>query len=604
MKAEQTDFLSFIDIFDMKENEFHIEGWAAFVYEETYTAPEQFILQVNDRVLAITPPNFPRSDVSNFLKSSTTSFGFKICCSTLNKEQNIINGDIISISCTLNGIQKSIFKKTIDDSHIKETFTISSFTKKDMPTNSVECHSNIENIKEDSTHIYVSGWACLSSPNNDIEKIAVIDTQKMIGIGYALIPISRMDVQKIFPEAQTNSGFSFKIPKKIFAGDPFNDLMFYGIVNGGIAYTKICGIRNMLCLEPFFEAKNKRFLSIEKLQFIDITLTHRCNLSCKYCCMRGKHHMETKIADAKKIDVKSILKVMRSTQVKVNEWQMSSIGEMSMHPQWTEIADRISEESNLAILSNFSKPMNTHEINTLAKSKKIIVSIDTANPKDHSKIREGSNLARIVSNLVRIKNIAREQQRAIPQITIATVVSKPCIPFLPALAVLAVSLEAVGMLIQDISIEEAVAQDIDGIDFSIDTMDSTEKDNLYSSISTMLKILDKNGISYDLYGALRNFISTENNHTTASSKQTKKCLMPWKQMMLGIDMNMNPCGYIDCVGICTDQTDINHIINGKRMQAIRYGLLTGNLEPCCTSCRYGLMCSLEELEDAVTEWIN
>lgn len=605
MKTATNNFCGFIDIFDMTKNKIHIEGWAAFELEGTYAEPEQFILKINGKTLEITPPNFLRSDVNSFLNVPHDAiFGFTMSSNIPNEKNFFTSGETITVICNFGGLEKVILQKIITTDDQKETFNTASFNKEDMPTSAIECYSNIDKIEQYDAHTYISGWACINSADCSIKRIAIVDMQKMVGIGYASLLDSRIDVQEKFPFAQVNSGFSFKIPKSVFSGDPLNDLMFYGIISDGLSYTKIGGLRNMLCLDPFFDVdKTRAFLSVEKLQFIDVTLTHRCNLSCKYCCMRGKHHMNTKVANAKKIDVKNLLEIMSSMHIKVDEWQISSIGEMSMHPQWTEIADKISAVSNLAILSNFSKPMSEHEINALAKSKRIMVSIDTANPKDHSEIREGSNLARIVSNLIRVKNAAREQKRAIPSINIATVVSRPVIPFLPALAVLAVSLEATGMLMQDISTEESVASDIDEINFVIDELENSERDELYNNISLALKILKKNDIECVLYGSLRNFIYKENSKTTAN-KKTKKCLMPWKQMMLGIDMNLNPCGYIDCVGICSDQTDINKIINGKRMQAIRYGLLTGNLEPCCASCRHGLLCSLEELETAVKKWIN
>ena len=267
-----------------------------------------------------------------------------------------------------------------------------------------------------------------------------------------------------------------------------------------------------------------------------------------------------------------------------------------------ELADAIREKTPFTILSNFCKRFSEEELLMLARAKYLTISLDTTDRALLKRIRTGADPVRIVKNIGAVRDAAAKAGLPAPYVNLSTVVSPPVVPYLPSLALLAVALKINHILIQDVSMDDAVPGMAEDLALSTVGDDASLK----TSLTDMLDILRRNGIMYTLLGGLRRFdASPQENSTEAAQpegiweKKTTLCLAPWTRLYLGIDGNVNPCAHIASVGYLSEKSSLPAVCNGPRMQAIRRGLLTGELEHCCAVCRFGSPCTVEKLVDRI-----
>ena len=489
---------------------------------------------------------------------------------------------------------------------MENTFREMLFSSNEFPSQNGHGQSHMDVLLVSGQNISVSGWAFFEATDLIISKIAILDITTQQGLGFADISVERKDVQDVYKNAPALCGFQFLIPRELCPDDPEHSLMFYGIDSTEKVYMKIYGIYRMLPIMPFRRPHENisediaKYLIVSKLAWVDITATHHCNIDCTYCCLRGKHH------DSADADIEKLLNIITVANGFVGYWQMSCLGEITMYPYWLTLAKKIYETQPFSILSNFCKKFNDEELLMLAKAKYLTISIDTTDRNLHKIIRKGSDVARIVSNIVLVKKIAQKANLPIPIIDLSTVVSRKVIPYLPSLAILAVSLDARHVLVQDISTEDAA--DTSSDELSITNIPNFEEKILKKNMQDMLTIFKDFNILYTLLGSLRRFDAKyiNNNSLQADSKtsQTKMCLAPWQRMYIGLKGEVVPCAHIGSVGYIKDNCDLKEIVNGVRMQAIRKGLLTGELEECCAVCRYGKPCNVDELINRIDYYKN
>lgn len=473
----------------------------------------------------------------------------------------------------------------------------------ELPVNSISGHANMETCEIRGEHVLLSGWVVSGEGFSPVTRIAVVDSAKGVGIGYIAIDVERPDVKAVYPFAPLVSGYNAILPADLCGADPVNTLMLYGITDDASSFMDIPGLGAMLSLPPFFDPRQEvapellPYLTADKLVWADIVATHRCNIDCRYCCLRDKH-------DAREdADIETLLQRMNTGEdFTVGYWQMSNLGEITTYPRWLELADAIREKTPFTILSNFCKRFSEEELLMLARAKYLTISLDTTDRALLKRIRTGADPVRIVKNIGAVRDAAAKAGLPAPYVNLSTVVSPPVVPYLPSLALLAVALKINHILIQDVSMDDAVPGMAEDLALSTVGDDASLK----TSLTDMLDILRRNGIMYTLLGGLRRFdASPQENSTEAAQpegiwgKKTKLCLAPWTRLYLGIDGNVNPCAHIASVGYLSEKSSLPAVCNGPRMQAIRRGLLTGELEHCCAVCRFGSPCTVEKLVDRI-----
>lgn len=485
---------------------------------------------------------------------------------------------------------------TLPPSFVPQTFT-------DLPGRSVPGHSNMETCTVRDGRVLLSGWAVSDEGFPPITRIAVVDAVKGVGIGFIEINVERPDVRAVYSFAPFVSGYNAALPVELCGPDPVNGLMLYGLTDDVSCRMDIPGLGAMLALPSFFDPTQGLapellpYLTTDRLIWADIVATHRCNIDCRYCCLRGKH---TAVEDA---DLETLLRRMDTgDDFTVGYWQMSNLGEITIYSHWLELVNAIRRKTPFTILSNFCKRFSDEELLMLARAKYLTISLDTTDRALLKSIRTGADPVRIVKNMEAVRGAAAKAGLPPPHINLSTVVSRPVVPYLPSLALLAVALKINHMLLQDVSAEDAVPGMADDL-----TLSPSEDAALAASMGDMLDILRRNGVQYTLLGPLRRFASRQEKYGGTVrggiwGKKTKLCLAPWTRLYLGIGGNVNPCAHIASVGCLSEQTTLAAVANGPRMQALRRGLLSGELEGCCAACRFGSPCTVEKLVDRIAQY--
>lgn len=482
------------------------------------------------------------------------------------------------------------------------SFAPQTFTE--LPVNSISGHANMETCEIRGEHVLLSGWVVSGEGFSPVTRIAVVDSAKGVGIGYIAIDVERPDVKAVYPFAPLVSGYNAVLPADLCGADPVNTLMLYGITDDASSFMGIPGLGAMLSLPPFFDPRQEvapellPYLTADKLVWADIVATHRCNISTAVIAACG-----TNIRQGRTRISKLCSSGMNTGEdFTVGYWQMSNLGEITTYPRWLELADAIREKTPFTILSNFCKRFSEEELLMLARAKYLTISLDTTDRALLKRIRTGADPVRIVKNIGAVRDAAAKAGLPAPYVNLSTVVSPPVVPYLPSLALLAVALKINHILIQDVSMDDAVPGMAEDLALSTVGDDASLK----TSLTDMLDILRRNGIMYTLLGGLRRFdASPQENSTEAAQpkgiwgKKTKLCLAPWTRLYLGIDGNVNPCAHIASVGYLSEKSSLPAVCNGPRMQAIRRGLLTGELEHCCAVCRFGSPCTVEKLVDRI-----
>lgn len=482
-----------------------------------------------------------------------------------------------------------------------------------LPSHSIRGHSNMEVCETRDDHVLLSGWATAAEGFPPLSHIAVVNAAKNEGIGYAEINVERPDVQAVLPFAPLVSGYRFTLPYASCCPDPVNDLLLYGVTNDFSHYMDIPGLGGMLPLPPFYNPRQNLeqnllpYLTTKQLSWADITATHRCNIDCRYCCLRGRH---TSTDDT---PLETLIQYIdTSDDFAVGYWQMSNLGEITIYPRWLELVENIRKKSPFTILSNFCKRFSDEELMMLARAKYLTISLDTTDRTLLKSIRTGADPVRIVKNIEAVRAAAAKAGLASPHINLSTVVSRPVVPYLPSLALLAVVLNVNHVLLQDVSPEDAVSGMADDLILSPNVFSQAEAIILKDNMKNMLDILKQNDISVTLMASLRRFASKEDNLKNidtvqpdlSTKKKTKLCLAPWFRVYIGINGNVNPCAHIASVGKISKQTSLKTVVNGLRMQSIRRGLLTGEFENCCATCRFGFPCTVKELIGRIEYYRN
>lgn len=481
------------------------------------------------------------------------------------------------------------------------SFAPQTFTE--LPVNSISGHANMETCEIRGEHVLLSGWVVSGEGFPPVTRIAVVDSVKGVGIGYIAIDVERPDVKAVYPFAPLVSGYNAVLPADLCGADPVNALMLYGITDDASSFMDIPGLGNMISLPPFFDPRQGiapellSYLTTDSLVWADIVATHHCNLACRYCILRDNH---TARKDA---DIETLLqRVDTGDDFTVGYWQMSNMGEITTYPRWLELTDAIRKKTPFTILSNFCKRFSEEELLMLARAKYLTISLDTTDRALLKRIRTGADPARIVENIGSVRDAATKAGLPAPRINLSTVVSAPVVPYLPSLALLAVALKINHILIQNVTMENAMPGMAEDLALSTVGDDASLK----TSLTDMLDILRRNGIMYTLLGELRRFDDSPQEKSTEAAqpegiwgKKTKLCLAPWTRLYLGIDGNVNPCCDIASVGCLSEKSTLQTVCNGPRMQAIRRGLLTGELEHCCAVCRFGSPCTVQKLVDRI-----
>ena len=158
------------------------------------------------------------------------------------------------------------------------------------------------------------------------------------------------------------------------------------------------------------------------LNHIAFTFTNRCNLRCVYC-PQGSHPDDFH-ADTPDQQINSIINFVLLNKIPIVS--IGYYGETTMISGWAAYCERLLNAGvNLRIVSNFSYPLETDELEALARFARIEVSIDTVDPAALKRIRKAADVRLIVYNTQRLQAHAALRGLPMPEIVWTGVLCEP-----------------------------------------------------------------------------------------------------------------------------------------------------------------------------------
>ncbi len=266
------------------------------------------------------------------------------------------------------------------------------------------------------------------------------------------------------------------------------------------------------------ELENKEIILKSLPRRLVLELTNMCNLNCIMCGRNAADFKPTVF----KMEWFRYLEQLFDT---VEEVTLMGWGEPTVHPNFEEMLSIINKHSakkyfctNGMRLDKLKNPIFDNHVDLIG------VSVDGAKSQTNDKIRKGSDLNHIISNLQQIQNKKHALGVAYPYINFVFCAMKSNINELPDLVKLAASIG-----LQEVKVVYLTAFDCKLADETLwDSMDMVRE-----VFNKALELGDKLGVSIKLPHLVGEDPAGNNYH--------KDCFVGWRDFFLGSDGFVRPC---------------------------------------------------------------
>jgi hypothetical protein len=352
--------------------------------------------------------------------------------------------------------------------------------------------------------------------------------------------------------------------------------------------------------------------SFFKARLLTIELTSLCNLKCTYCSVshpdyRGQNSplTETDIIEL-------------SEQLTCKNIQLHLHGESTVRNDWAELCRSLTSKGfEISLLSNLSKHFTDFEISVLAELD-LWVSIDTVENDRFKKIRRGSELGEVLTNMLRI-NAYRRKLNIQRQYKWNSVLCQETISKLPQLIEVASELNV--RFISFCNLTE-----IKGLEGATSIWKVPDQiPGVLEKLKNIVQLLEHYKIGYEFQGLpeLRelqtlSIRSLDRNTTGVAARrshpfqitqaisypqelkpgQTRLCLDPWSRAVVHADLGVALCERMPPVTKLSGR-DLKRAVLCDEAEHYRLGLLSESIPEACRSCskrpaveRYQLLESL------------
>ncbi|MCI9122822.1 MAG: radical SAM protein [Eubacterium sp.] len=247
-------------------------------------------------------------------------------------------------------------------------------------------------------------------------------------------------------------------------------------------------------------------------------LTNACNLNCVMCGRNAANFKPTRFD----MDVFKSFEPMMDT---VEEVTLMGWGEPTIHPNFIEMLEIINRHdarkyfcTNGMSLQKIKNAIFDFNVDVFA------VSLDGATNETNSRIRQGSDIAKITSDLKEIVQIKKARGLKYPWINFVFCAMKSNIHELPDLVRLAaaIGIEEVKVVYLTVFEEELLHESL-----------WDEKDLVRNTFQEAIQIGNKLGIVLKLPHYIGEDVAGENYH--------KDCYVTWRDFFLGSDGYVRPC---------------------------------------------------------------
>lgn len=297
-------------------------------------------------------------------------------------------------------------------------------------------------------------------------------------------------------------------------------------------------------------------------------------------------------------DLIAMLKERRPGTVLVN-----GHGETSLVPGWHEYCNKLLDAGiRLHIISNFARPFEPDEIETLSRFKLITISIDTANPDLLKKTRRKVDLRNILYNHARVKacgvrNVLA-QMGSQPGFTFSCVVHQDNYATIPELMLMGFGMGVEGYTFCNLT---KYADVPDGQNVRpLGDMPVEDCRRALAIFDWAKQVGGNVGANVEiipgLIDSLREKVATgtaqlaDRGNAKIFCKepgpgQTRDCLDPWQMLIVeSKDGVVRPCCWHKPIGNVSAPGDAIGIIDSEPAQRLRFEISTGRPDAQCRIC--------------------
>lgn len=318
------------------------------------------------------------------------------------------------------------------------------------------------------------------------------------------------------------------------------------------------------------------FTDIEPV-FANIEITTLCSLSCRYC---AKSWLPVRGEDMPWETFRVILGLLPHSY----RLTLVGLGEPLLHPRVTDmVREAALQQQRVALVTNglnLDKELSRELIGAGLSS--ITFSLDAANQELASRLRPGSDLARIVEN---IRGFIECLDSAPLATSVFTAVSKESVSSLRELAGLVAGLGVQAWMLTDINFSENQEHSLRSLPFD-EHLSFSIKEALSHAFSKKLPVLSVRGLEeFGLDKRTRDYLLLPPRKLWECSPSHCHCLSPWQTIAVGVRGEVSIC---DCqpeisLGNILNET-LSRIWNGELMQNHRRSMRTGFPPGACVVC--------------------
>ncbi|MGZ7079434.1 MAG: radical SAM/SPASM domain-containing protein [Thermoanaerobaculia bacterium] len=339
----------------------------------------------------------------------------------------------------------------------------------------------------------------------------------------------------------------------------------------------------------------EELVSSRKTDTVFLELTSRCNLRCVYCAVSQPTYRGIDLA----LDgFDNFLEQMRDRGVRLIT--MNGHGESTIIKDWEVYSDRLADAGfRLHITTNMAKRLTPAEIAVLSRFERILVSLDTVDPKLVAELRRGANIETIFANIAAVQQFAAARRRS-QQIGISCTVGD-----ISATSILEM-VEA--FLARDITMfrfgDLAEYERLEGVTWMrhLSTLSPERLSEVSVHFRRALARIEEEGGSFEIDAPLVSLLFRDQHssvelaerdtrlgdktvhYVDGDATQTRDCLDPWRIAFVQADASVRPCCFFEEKLGTLMTHSLEEVVEGEEFRKLRREMLSGDLRPNCRSC--------------------
>jgi len=328
-------------------------------------------------------------------------------------------------------------------------------------------------------------------------------------------------------------------------------------------------------------AQQEQNLRLPKVLYIETT--NRCNLRCKGCILyRGGWEPDRDISLAE-------LKKITDQLPDLEQIYLHGIGEPLLNRELTEIIKHLKARRVYVLFNSNGILLNSQRQHDLidAGLDELRISLDAASARGYKKIRESTQFGQIVENLKSFLLLQKQQQNALPKLSLWFLATRENIAELPEFIELAAEIGVEKAYLQRL----VYFQDDEGYGVARAAQTLQESDaGSEEIIRASQELAVKRGIRFVASGQAEPIESLQGEAETR--RPWRRCYRPWTLMYITANGNVLPCcispfSTVDYPSIILGNvydTSLEEIWTGSEYLNFRKEHQTATPPKCCRGC--------------------